>query len=455
MTGSERRSVFSLALLYSMRMLGLFMVLPVFMLLGQDLDGATPQLIGMAMGAYGLSQAFLQIPFGMLSDRVGRKPMILLGLALFCLGSLLAGHADSIYGVIAGRLLQGAGAIASVLMALLTDLTTEENRTKAMAAIGMSIGVSFSVALVLGPVIGGMFGLSGIFYTTAFLALVGVFIVLAWVPTPVTRKRHRDTLLVRKELGGALSNPHLLRLNSGIFFLHMILTATFVAVPLSLAERVGLDKSQHWWFYLSVMVTAFFSMVPFIIIGEKRRKMKPVFVGAVALLTFSMMLAQWGQSGLMRFWGALFLFFMAFNLLEATLPSLVSKQSPAGAKGTAMGIYSTSQFLGAFVGGSMGGYILSHWGLDVIYLIIAGVGLVWLFIAASMQSPSYSTSMLLNIGCVVDSVAAGRLSEALLAVGGVEDVVVLPEEGMAYLKVDKAHLDENALSAYGKLTVAA
>lgn len=448
MNVSEKRSVFSLALLYAMRMLGLFMILPVFVLLGDELDGSNGFLIGIAIGAYGLTQALLQVPFGMLSDRFGRKKMIIVGLLIFCLGSVVAASSESIYGVIAGRLLQGAGAIASVLMALLSDLTTEDSRTKAMAVVGMSIGLSFSVALVAGPLVAGFFGLSGIFWLTAIFALVGIAMVVFVVPTPVATHAHRDTRAVRGEFFELLKNPDLLRLDIGIFLLHLILTALFIAVPLSLVNDVQLDRQQHWWVYLSVMVTAFFAMVPFIIVGEKKRKIKSVFAGAVLQLSVGSILLVWVDNSLAAMWGALFVFFMAFNLLEASLPSLVSKQAPAGARGTAMGIYSTSQFFGAFLGGAVGGWVLSNWGGDVIYYTSAALGAIWFLIALTMRTPSYSTSKTLKLNALLSESEAAVVSDELFEVQGVEDVVIVIEEQTVYLKIDKAHLDENALNSF-------
>lgn len=447
MNALEKRSVAALASVYAMRMLGLFMVMPVFMLLGDDLEGATPALLGIAIGAYGLSQALLQIPFGMLSDRVGRKRMIYLGLILFAAGSLLAASTDSIYVVIAGRILQGAGAIASVLMALLSDLTREEERTKAMATVGISIGVSFSVSLVLGPLIGAHWGLAGIFYLTAALAAVALVIVNRVVPTPHLHRVSADTHPARAMLGKVLSDGRLLRLDFGIFALHLVLTALFLAFPSILQDGLGLASASHWWFYLSVMVTSFFAMVPFIIIGEKKRKMKPVLCGAIALL----MLATAGlaevSTGLWAAWGLLFLFFMAFNLLEASLPSLISKESPAAGKGTAMGVYSTSQFFGAFLGGALGGVLLESFGIAGVLWFMVAVLAGWLLVALTMPAPGYTTSFVLQLQQVV----AGEyddIDDNLRRLPGVQDVVIVEGAATAYLKVDRRHFDETLLADF-------
>ncbi|MBZ2170209.1 MULTISPECIES: MFS transporter [Marinobacter] len=441
----ERRSVTALASVYAMRMLGLFMVMPVFVLLGGDLKGATPALLGFAIGAYGLSQALLQIPFGLLSDRVGRKRMIYIGLVIFAAGSLLAGSAESIYVVILGRILQGAGAIASVLMALLSDLTREEERTKAMATVGISIGLSFSVSLVLGPLLGSIWGLSGIFYATAVLALIALVIVNRLVPTPHQHKNSADTHPAKEMLSTVLSDRRLLRLDFGIFALHFVLTALFLLFPSILQDQLGLASKSHWWFYLSVMVTSFFAMVPFIIIGEKKRKMKPILCGAIALLTLATAALTSATTGLVVAWGVLFAFFMAFNLLEASLPSLISKEAPAASKGTAMGVYSTSQFFGAFLGGALGGVLLEAVGFTGVLWLMVGVLGVWLLIAMTMPSPGYTTSFVVQLQQVVGD-QFDQIDDDLRKLPGVKDVVIVEEAATAYLKVDRQQFDEALLS---------
>jgi MFS family permease len=447
MNALEKRSVSALASVYAMRMLGLFMVMPVFMLLGSELDGATPALLGFAIGAYGLSQALLQIPFGMLSDRVGRKRMIYIGLVLFASGSLLAGATDSIYVVIAGRILQGAGAIASVLMALLSDLTREEERTKAMATVGITIGLSFSVSLVLGPLLGAWWGLSGIFYVTAVLAVVALIVVHRVVPTPHQHKISADTHPAKDMLGRVVRDGRLLRLDFGIFALHLVLTALFLVFPSMLQEKFGLASRSHWWFYLSVVVTSFFAMVPFIIIGEKKRKMKPVLCGAIALLTLAVAAFTGVSGSLMAVWIVLFFFFMAFNLLEASLPSLISKEAPAASKGTAMGVYSTSQFMGAFLGGALGGFLLELAGTEgVLWFMVCVLGL-WLLVALTMPSPGYTSSFVVQLQRVMSDQYDG-IDDNLRSLPGVEDVVIVEDDATAYLKVDRKHFDEASLADF-------
>jgi predicted MFS family arabinose efflux permease len=349
-TRTEQRAVASLASLYALRMLGLFMVLPVMMIHGQSLSGATPQLLGLAMGIYGLTQALLQIPAGALSDRIGRKPVIIGGLIIFALGSIIAASADSVYGVIFGRALQGCGAIASAIMALVTDLTREEHRMKAMASIGASIGLSFSVALILGPWLAGMGGLSLIFGLTAALAIGGLLVTLWVIPNPPAQP-HRDATAVMAEVGKQLRNLRLWPLNLGIFLLHALMVAIFVAIPGQLTVS-GLTPDHHSWLYLPVLGVAFILMVPLIIIAEKKRQMKNVVLIAAIIIAIALI----GMSQAHQLWhwvGLLLLYFWGFNLMEASLPSWLSKIAPAGAKGSAMGIYSSMQFMGAFVGGSL------------------------------------------------------------------------------------------------------
>ena len=297
MSGSETRAASGLALVFAFRMLGMFMVLPVLATYGMDLAGATPALIGLAIGAYGLTQAIFQIPFGVISDRIGRRPVIYLGLIVFALGSVLASQADSIWGVIAGRILQGAGAISAAVMALLSDLTREQHRTKAMAMIGMTIGLSFAVAMVVGPLLTRAFGLSGLFLATGGMALLGIVIVMFMVPRSTGPLQHRESGVARQALLPTLKHPDLLRLDLGIFVLHAMLMSSFVALPLALVEKAGLPKEQHWWVYLTALLISFFAMIPFIIYGEKKRKMKRVLLGAVATLMLTeLFFWQFGDS---------------------------------------------------------------------------------------------------------------------------------------------------------------
>lgn len=427
----------SLALLYAFRMLGLFMVLPVLALYGDDYHGSSPFLLGVALGAYGFSQALLQIPFGVLSDRIGRKPVIVAGLLIFSLGSMVAAQADTMLELIAGRTLQGAGAIAAAVMALLTDLTADENRTKAMAVIGASIGASFSLALVLGPMLAAWGGLDAIFWVTAALGLVGVYLVWQVVPSVVRSGSRYEAGAVPELLLDSLKNRELLRLNLGIFVLHLVLMAIFMVVPQVLEQELGLARGRHWLVYLPLLLGAFIAMLPFIIIAERRRKIKPVFLGAIALLALTLLALLGTGASLPLTLLALFGFFMAFNLLEATLPSLVSKIAPAGGKGTATGIYSTSQFAGAFAGGVMGGWLWQNWGIAAVLLACALLVSLWWLVALFMRPPRYLASLLIPLQGQPFELLSQRLKEE----PGVEDVMIIPDEGVAYLKVDPRQLD--------------
>lgn len=443
MSRSETRAAGGLAMVFAFRMLGMFMVLPVLATYGMDLKGSTPALIGLAIGAYGLTQAFLQIPFGVISDRIGRRPVIYLGLLIFAAGSVLAASADSIWGVIAGRVLQGAGAISAAVMALLSDLTREQHRTKSMAFIGMSIGMSFAVAMVIGPLLTRAFGLSGLFLATAGLAIVGLLIIAFVVPSSAGPLQHRESGVAKQALIPTLKNPDLLRLDLGILALHTILMASFVALPLALVEQGHLPKEQHWWVYLTALLIGFFGMVPFIIYAEKKRQMKRVLVGAVAvLLACELYFWEFGTSLLALVLGTI-VFFTAFNLLEASLPSLISKVAPAGGKGTAMGVYSTSQFLGAAIGGIVGGWLYQHYSLSGVFIGCAAMALLWLIIAVNMKEPPYVTSIRLPLSGA--SLRDTELVERLMAEPGVADAVVVAEESAIYVKVDTKQLDRPSL----------
>lgn len=434
----ERRAVLPLAGLYVFRMLGLFMVLPVLSLYGDAYTGATAALLGLALGAYGFSQALLQIPFGYLSDRFGRKPMITLGLLLFAAGSVLAATSESVYGLIAGRFLQGCGAIASVLMAFVADLTAEENRTKAMALIGASIGVAFSLALIVGPLVTEHFGLTGVFWLTALLSVCGLWML--WFVVPAAPAQSIPQTL---DWGSVFRDVELWRLNVGIFALHFVLMATFIVMPRYL-ELNGLLREQHWMLYLPVMVLSFLAMLPLMILGEKRGKVKLSFIAAISLLIVVQVLLGLMPGSAFLAVVMLFGFFMAFNLLEATLPSWVSKVASKEVKGTATGVYSSWQFAGAFAGGAFGGYIFQAFGFTAVFGLCAAILLVWLLVALFQQPPALPVRIALQVPNGIDAIEVTRLS----ALPGVKQVTWVDAESTVLLQIDVRRFDNAAITMY-------
>ncbi len=451
----EKKAAFSLASVFGVRMLGLFMILPVFAIYGEQLTGYSPLWLGIAIGAYGLTQALLQIPMGILSDKYGRKPVILVGLLIFLLGSVVAALSTSIYGVVIGRALQGMGAIASAILALAADLTREEQRPKVMATIGMFIGLSFTFAMILGPIVADVFGLSGLFWFTGFLTILAMIMILFMVPYSVNKAPRGDSVALPEQIIKLIRHPQLSRLNWGVFILHMVLTACFVTLPKQFVAS-GLSLENHWQIYLPTLLGSFFLMVPFMIIAIKKQQEKPMFIAAVALLTSALFLLWILPSS---FWSLVFtvvLFFTAFNYLEATMPSILSRIAPAGVKGSVMGIYSSSQFLGAFVGGILGGFIASRYGEQAIFLVMAITGLLWLALSFGMQKlkKSKSFSFVTNIYC---EEKAGEVAELLINMPGVIEATLVHDElaanssqksaVVAYLKVDDKTVNLQAVKA--------
>lgn len=384
MTAEERRAGASLAAIFALRMLGLFLILPVFSVYAKSLPGGDSlSLVGFALGAYGLTQAFFQIPFGSASDRFGRKPVIVFGLVLFAFGSFVAAWAPDIYWIIAGRVLQGAGAISAAVTALAADLTREEHRTKVMAMIGSSIGLVFALSLIGAPVLYGWVGMAGLFILTGILALAAIALLLKAVPPAPPVPAHDKPPFRR-----VLLDPNLLRLNFGIFSLHLIQMAMFVVVPHALIQFGGLPVSGHWKVYLPAVLVSFVIMIPAIIAAERGGRMRPVFSGAIAILVL-VQLGLWFLGNSLAGLGLwMVLFFVAFNILEATLPSLVSRTAPPAAKGAALGVYNTTQAIGLFVGGALGGYLAQHFGDNSVFATAAALAFVWLLVAASMNFPS-------------------------------------------------------------------
>jgi MFS family permease len=436
MSASELRASASLASIYGLRMLGMFLILPIFAIYASTLPGGDSQLmIGLALGAYGLTQAIFQLPFGMASDRFGRKRVIYVGLVLFVLGSLVAGFAHDLSTIILGRSIQGAGAISAAVTALAADLTREEHRTKAMAMIGTTIGITFALSLVLGPVLNQWIGVSGIFLLTGVLATAAIFVVKYVVPDPVSSHFHSDAQAQTGKLKEVLKDTQLLRLNFGIFALHAAQMAMFIVVPFAINQSSNMTTNQHWWIYLPVLLLSFVLMVPAIIIGEKRAKLKQVFVAAIVLMLGAQLLFAFSIT---HFWGIVFslgAYFIAFNILEATLPSIISKIAPAASKGTAIGVYNTTQSLGVFVGGTAGGFLAHHYNHSAVFIFCSALMAVWLIFALSMTKPPAVKSKMYHLKKM--SVAqAEKLTAALSALKGVRETVVIPQEGIAILKVD-------------------
>jgi MFS family permease len=444
MLKTEKRAAMSLALVYALRMLGLFMILPVFSLHAHEYTGATPVLIGLAIGIYGLTQGLFQLPFGFLSDRIGRKTVIIGGLLIFCVGSMLAAEAESITQVIAGRALQGLGAIAAAVMALAADLTREEVRLRIMAIIGMSIGASFMLSMIIGPIIAAGFGLRMLFWMTAGLALLGILVIAFVTPKPPRQSFHRDAQVSLRDIGRVAGDIELLKLGFGVFVLHLVLAGTFVVFPLVLQQNLRVDEALHWRTYLPVFVLSIFFLVPMIIVAEKYRKSRLVFGLAVVMLALAEFGLAWSETYLAVFI-MLVLFFGAFNFLEAIMPASVSRIAPADMKGTAMGLFSSAQFLGAFCGGLLGGYLLGAGDYTTTFLWLTGILAVWFLVALTMKAPRYLASKIVSLRDL-DTRQLERFVEQVSSLAGVHEVSIYEADRVAYLKVEKG-FDDSELRA--------
>ena len=438
MNSVEKRAILGVGGIFALRMIGLFMIVPVFSVYGNDYTHATPFLIGLAVGVYGLGQAIFQIPMSLAADKFPRKPIIMLGLVLFAIGGIIAANATDIYEVIIGRALAGSGAVSAVLMALLADVTREEMRTKAMATMGLTIASSIMLAFAFGPLLVGSLGISGLFWLTAGFAVLAMVLLLV-VPSPMRVLKHNlDNKSIGQQLADVLKIGDLNRLHIGIFALHLTMTAIFVILPHQLAEVMGLSVRQQGMVYLPLLFIGFAIAIPFIIIAEKKRKMRQVFLAAIGLMTGSLLIlalgSQWGVGIIF----GLLLYFMGFNLLEATIPSWISKRAPVANKATAMGLNSSSQFFGAFVGGAMGGLLLNQpnllaWGILAIIMAAA------LLLIIPIADPPYLSSTTVTIPKNID---IQDWSQQMLAIHGVDELVVMAKEQVAYLKLDKTQLTD-------------
>lgn len=431
----ERRAAFALSSIFALRMLGLFMIIPVFAVAGQDYLYATPALIGLAVGIYGLSQAIFQIPFSMVADRFSRKPLIILGLALFALGGAIAAMSESIYGVIIGRAVAGAGAVSAVVMALLADITREEQRSKAMAIMGMSIGMSFVIAFAISPWITSHVGISGLFWLTCVMGILAIF-VLALVPN-IQRFHQMKKQNFAQQLKQVLSMRDVNRLHISVFMLHALLASMFVYIPSQLINYADLPLKQHGWLYLPLLFISLLFAFPSIILAEKYRKMRGIFLSAVLGIFISFVLLALGAEIVWVLYLALALFFIAFNVMEALLPSWLSKIAPIQSKATAMGLNASCQFLGGACGGLLGGKLLTMHNTMIGWGVLVALSIVWLLVVLGLNQPRYLSTLVVR----VEQVSAD-LVERLLTIKGVEEVIQMSDDDVLYLKIERQQVDE-------------
>lgn len=432
MNAREWRVTAALSLIYAVRMLGLFALLPVLALYARDLPGGSAALVGLALGSYGLTQALLQIPFGALSDRYGRRVVITAGLLVFVAGSLVAAGAHDVFGLILGRALQGAGAVAAAIMALLADCTREEVRTQAMAIIGMSIGASYLVALPLGPALAGWTGVPGVFVGIGALGLAAIALLWLAVPTPPPAPARPDA---PGGIGRVLRDAQLLRLDFSIFALHALMTATFIVLPQLLGDVLALPAARHGRWYLPLVLASVAGMVPILVWAERRRRVRGGMLVAVALLLAAQAALAFGHGALALGCGVA-AFLTGFNVLEALLPSLVSRLSPLTGRGAALGVYSTAQFLGAFAGGAAGGLLYGWRGAPGVLVASALLCAVWLAMLVRWSGPPPWLTRVVRVGTIAPD-QARALQARLAALAGVTESVVMPDAGVAYLKVDR------------------
>ncbi len=441
MSAPELRASIGLSAIFGLRMLGMFAILPVFAIYAERLPGGNDlTLVGIAIGAYGLTQAILQIPFGWWSDRHGRRPVIYAGLAIFAVGSFIAASGHHIYVVILGRVLQGAGAISAAVMAMAADLTRDEHRTKAMAMIGSTIGATFALSLIVSPWLDRMIGVPGIFALTGVLALAAMWVVYRVVPAEPSDAHDSGRHVDSGEFWRVLHDPQLLRLNYGILVLQAVLMSIFIAIPFAL-RQAGMDLAHHWQVYLPALLGSFALMLPAILGAKKANQVKTVFTGSIVLL-LGVHLAMPELTGSVWLIGLfLLLFFTAFNVLEACLPSLVTRIASVEAKGTAIGVFSSLQFFGAFLGAAAGGFLYGRWGTAGIVIFNATLLVMWLILAFGMKVPAVLSTRVYTIPELACE-RADTLTVRLRTVAGVHEARVVPAEGRAYLKVDSAGFDE-------------
>jgi MFS family permease len=441
MSAAELRASIGLSAIFGLRMLGMFAILPVFALYAESLPGGNDlTLVGIAIGAYGLTQALLQIPFGWWSDRYGRQPVIYIGLAIFAAGSFIAAFGHHIHVVILGRVLQGAGAISAAVIALAADLTRDEHRTKAMAMIGSTVGATFALSLVAGPALDRVIGVPGIFVLTGVLAFGAMWVVRAVVPPSSEPRVGKHDRVEGAGFLPVLQDRQLLRLNYGILALHAALMALFIVIPFSLREA-GLDVSRHWQVYLPTVLGSFVLMLPALLLAKKASQVRALFVASVTLLVIVHIAIPWLVGSLAGIALFLLVFFTPFNVLEASLPSLVSRIAPAHAKGAAIGVFSSVQFLGIFLGAAVGGALYGRWGVPGIVILNVTLIVIWLMLTWGMKVPATLSTRVYTLPESARTQAEG-LAVRLRELRGVHEARVAAGEGRAYLKVDSAGFDE-------------
>ncbi len=440
----EWRASMTLSGVYALRMMGMFLVLPVLALYAATLPGPenNKTLIGLAMGIYGLTQALLQLPMGMASDKFGRKKVIYIGLTIFAAGSFMAAVADSLTMLVVARALQGAGAVSAAVTALLADLTRDEVRTRAMAMIGLSIGLTFSVSLVLAPMMAAWIGVQGLFALTGVLTVISISVVAWMTPNPEQSRVHDDAQARPGQMAEVLKNRQLLSLDFGIFALHAAQMALFTTLPFAM-ETLGLLKTQHWKVYLPATVIGLVLMVPLIIVGETRNKLKQVFIFGIACIASAQIALMFGLNSIWLITAFMTIYFIGFNVLEASLPSMVSKIAPSDLKGTAMGVYNTMQSIGLFAGGTIGGVLFQYYGFNGVFAFCSALMLVWLLIAWTSPAPK----PVKNIAYTVQPQWQGRTDAlycVLTGLSGVEAVTFSQDKQTVYIKALQKGFDPSA-----------
>lgn len=436
---------FTLALVYSLNLLGMFLLLPIMSVYASKLENSNMTLAGIAFGAYGLMRLLMQLPLGILSDKIGRKKIIYAGLICFIIGSLICALTSNIYILIIGRVIQGFGAVGAVVTALLADLTQETSRAFAFAIIGSAIALTFSLSIIIAPILEGLIGVNGIFLLIGIFAIISIFIIAKLVPDPEITKTPLAHDIKASKLSHILNNWQLMSLNFGVFCLHFTQMSLFIALPFFLINNLHLHKNQHWFIYFPAVIIGFIIMIPFLIIGEKRAKLKAAKIFAITCILIVQLLLSFEINNLWITIAIISIYFIGFNILEAILPSMISKIAPIAAKGTALGAYSTCQSLGLFLGGTAGGFIYQHLGINFVYLQSASILLIWLILSIYMPHPSNVRTITRAIpSCWLNQTS--ELIEKLSTVQGVNEIVANEKDSMIYFKASRESWDEDSVN---------